>query len=721
MQKLHREHPLALLLLFGLLLGWLSPITRCGQAQTDSPGRLTPELLWQLSRLGGAWVSPDGSQVLVSVSDYKLEENGGSTSLWLGQLPERLTAAELEQLERAIAFDTPLLELTEWRPLIQGIKGLSSPQWWPHSAGPQILYLAPGPEEGVGGAQIWQLDPQDGDRRCLSDIEGGVSHLKLSPTAEHVAFTRRIKLDPSVHDLHPDLPKAEAQIFDSLMYRHWDSWHDGTYSHLHLASLGADGSLGEPLDVMANLKADSPLPPFGGSEQFAFSPDGGQLAFTMKLVNHPAQSTDSNIYLYDLTDRQLTNLTTGMPGYDQDPIYSPDGRYLAFNSMERGGFEADRIRIMLWDRHNRQMRELTTGLDQNGAHPAWSADSRRVYFESEQAGTRQIFMLEVSGGPPRQVSSGRFEWRLMAVLADGHLLLGQQNSLRPTELAMLDPATGQLATVTDLNGRWMGELRLPLVQERWITSTDGAAVHNWLFLPPDFDPQASYPLLVYCQGGPQSQVGQWFSYRWNFHLMASQGYAVLAVNRRGLPGFGQDWNDQISGDWGGQAMQDILAATDAVVTEPYLDSTRVGAIGASFGGYTVYWLMGNHQQRYRAMVSHCGVFNLESMYGSTEELFFVDWDLKGPYWSSGETAERYRRFSPHRFAGHWQTPLLVIHGEKDFRVPVTQGLEAFTAAQVQGVPSRFLYFPNEGHWVLSPQNGVLWHRVFFDWLGEHLK
>jgi dipeptidyl aminopeptidase/acylaminoacyl peptidase len=720
-QKLYRDHHLVHVLLLGLLLGWLSPIIRYGQAQNGGEGRLTPELLWQLSRIGGAAVSPDGQQLLVSVSDYQLQENGGSTSLWLGQLPERFTAAELERQGRAVAFDTPMLELAQWRPLIQAVKGLSSAQWWPQGSGTQILYLAPGPEDGAGGTQIWLLDPREGSQRCLTDIAGGVSHLKLSPTGEHVAFTRRIKLEPTVHDLHPDLPKADAQIIDSLMYRHWDSWSDGTYSHLHLASLGADGTLGELVNVMDKLKADSPLPPFGGSEQFAFSPDGAELAFTMKLVNNPAQSTDSNLYLYNLAERRLTNLTTGMPGYDQDPVYSPDGRYLAFNSMERAGFEADRIRIMLWDRHSHQMHELTAGLDQNGAHPAWSPDGQRMYFESEQAGTRQIFMLEVAGGPPRQVSRGRFEWRLMAVLPDGRLLLGQQNSLRPTELAILEPDTGDVATLTDLNGSVIDPLQLPQVQERWITSTDGAAVHCWLFLPPDFDPQAQYPLLVYCQGGPQSQIGQWFSYRWNFHLMASQGYAVLAVNRRGLPGFGQAWNDQISGDWGGQAMQDILAATDAVVAEPYLDSQRVGAIGASFGGYTVYWLMGNHQQRYRAMVSHCGVFNLESMYGSTEELFFVDWDLKGPYWSSSQTAELYRRFSPHRFAGNWQTPLLVIHGEKDFRVPVTQGMEAFTAAQVQGVPSRFLYFPNEGHWVMSPQNGVLWHRVFFDWLGAHLK
>lgn len=250
-------------------------------------------------------------------------------------------------------------------------------------------------------------------------------------------------------------------------------------------------------------------------------------------------------------------------------------------------------------------------------------------------------------------------------------------------------------------------------------ATDGKRIHNWVIYPPGFDRSKKWPLLVYCQGGPQGQIGQWFSYRWNFHLMAAQGYVVVAPNRRGLPGFGREWNDQISGDWGGQAMQDLLASTDAMLAESYIDSDRTGAIGASFGGYSVYWLMGNHEDRFKTMIAHCGVFNLESMYGSTEELFFVNWDLGGPYWKSDEVQRDYDRFSPHRFVRSWNTPLMVIHGQKDFRVPVTQGIEAFTAAQVNDIPSRFLYFPNEGHWVMKPQNGVLWHRVFFEWLGRY--
>jgi dipeptidyl aminopeptidase/acylaminoacyl peptidase len=290
--------------------------------------------------------------------------------------------------------------------------------------------------------------------------------------------------------------------------------------------------------------------------------------------------------------------------------------------------------------------------------------------------------------------------------------------IRPSELAVLSLSDGSTSTITDVNGEIFSRLELPRVEERWVEATDGKRIHCWVIYPPDFDAGEKWPLLTYCQGGPQGQIGQWFSYRWNFHLMAANGYVIVAPNRRGLPGFGREWNDQISGDWGGQAMQDLLSATDSMLGEAYIDNERTAAIGASFGGYSVYWLMGNHEKRFKTMIAHCGVFNLESMYGATEELFFVNWDLGGPYWKGDDVKKDYDRFSPHRFVGEWDTPLLVIHGEKDFRVPVTQGMEAFTAAQVKGVPSRFLYYPNEGHWVQQPQNGVLWHRVFFDWLGR---
>ena len=715
---------------------------------TASAERLTPERLWDLARIGDAVVSPDGKQVAYLVTRYELEENEGTTSLMIQALPEPSAfggEGGTGGLTEATAFGTAM-RAGEVKTLLSDVKGLGSLSWLNHASGAKLVYIAPGEEDEDDDEdddedtdeekeeeeeedededeepQVWMLDPATGRTVQLTDVDQGVANLKASPGGDAIAFTVDVKLDSKVTEIYEDLPQADARIIDSLMYRHWNAWHDYAYSHVHVSRIDEQGVASEPVDLMPSLKADCPLPPFGGSEHFAFSPDGSELALTIKLVNNPAESTDSGIYLVATDGGDLKHITPGMPGYDTDPAYSPDGRFLAFHSMERAGFESDRNRIMLYNRTSGEIVEVTGGLDQTTHHASWSEDGKRIYFYSETRGTDQVYSIAATGGDLKQVSEGRFNFALVAVIpGTGHLLLRQQNMLRPTELAVLDPSSGKLITITDVNGHILADLELPTVQERIFTATDGKPIHNWVILPPDYDAQAAeqWPMLTYCQGGPQGQIGQWFSYRWNFHMMAAKGYVVLAVNRRGMPGFGRQWNDQISGDWGGQAMQDILASTDAMMADKTIDRERVAAIGASFGGYTVYWLMGNDAGRFCSMIAHCGVYNLESMYGSTEELFFVNHDLGGPYWKSESIAADYAKFSPHKFAGNWKTPLLVIHGEKDFRVPLNQGLEAFTAAQVQGVPSRFLYFPGEGHWVMSPQNGVLWGRVFFDWLDRH--
>ncbi len=444
----------------------------------------------------------------------------------------------------------------------------------------------------------------------------------------------------------------------------------------------------------------------------------------MKNVKDWAESTNSDVYLVDADGKTpARNISAENLGYDNDPIYSPDGNYLAYHSMQRPGFEADRNRIMIFNRKTGELRELTKGLDQNANHAVWLPDSSGLVFASESKGTNQLFKIETENATLTQITDGWFNWDVVAPLPDNSLLVTRTSMLRPAELFQLSIAAGASQALTGINDEIYADLELPTIEERFVTATDGAKIQCWVIKPPGFDeqPERKWPMLTYCQGGPQGQIGQWFSYRWNFHLMAAQGYVVLAPNRRGLPGFGRKWNDDISGDWGGQAMQDLLSATDDMIAEPYIDDQHVAAVGASFGGYSVYWLMGNHVDRFCAMIAHCGVFNLESMYGSTEELFFVNWDLGGPYWKSEEIFADYQKFSPHRFVGNWETPLLVVHGQKDFRVPVTQGMEAFTAAQVQGVPSRFLYFPEEGHWVQKPQNSVLWQRVFFDWLDRFCK
>ena len=726
----------------GLLLISSILLSNAGSAE-----RLSPERLWDLARIGDAVVSPDGQSVAYLVTRYDLAENSGTSSLLVQDLPKEIGS----EGEKAIAFGTTL-SLSEPRVMLKDVKGIGSLNWLNHRSGAKLVYIAPAEmpsetdtdqaqdevevedsasKEPEKKPQAWMISPDGGDAVQLTKVPEGISNLKTAPSGDAIAFTVDVKLDQEVSEIYADLPKADARIIDSLMYRHWNQWHDYAYSHLHVVQIADDGTVSQPVDLMPGMKADCPLPPFGGSEQFTFSPDGTQIALSLKLVNNPAESTDSNVYLVNLADKTLRNITPGMPGYDMNPTYSPDGKHVAFQSMERAGFESDRNRIFSYNRTQKSLTEVTVGLDQTTHNATWSPDRTKIFFDSETRGTQQVYQIGTDGNGLQQISEGWFNFSVLAAYETSssngvkrtRLLLKQQSMLRPTELAVLDVDSKELVTITNVNDDVYKSLELPRVEERFFTATDGKQIQNWVILPPDYeaDSEKKWPMLTYCQGGPQGQIGQWFSYRWNFHMMAAKGYVVLAVNRRGLPGFGREWNDQISGDWGGQAMQDILAATDGMIADPRIDPKRVAAIGASFGGYTVYWLMGNHESRFCSMISHCGVFNLESMYGSTEELFFVNWDLGGPYWKSDGAAEKYGTFSPHQFVRNWKTPLLVIHGEKDFRVPVTQGMEAFTAAQVQGVPSRFLYFPEEGHWVLSPQNGVVWGRVFFDWLDRFCK
>ncbi len=662
--------------------------------------RMTPERLWQFARLGSSCLSPDGSSVAYVVRRYELSANQGRSEIHLLELAS--------QQDRVLVGDLKVADALQFATTAQGLR---------------LLYvgLPAGGDPPQSAPQVWSVALSDPAPLQVTKVAAGVGNLKVSPTSRHIAFTSDVKLDPTTTELYPDLPHADARIIDSLMYRHWDAWHDYAFSHVHVAAMQDDGLAAEPTDLMRGLRADCPLPPTGGAEQFNWSPDGTEIAYTAKIVNNPAESTDSDIYVVPLDgSRPVDCLTPGMDGYDTNPVYSPNGAWIAFNSMERAGYEADKNRIMLFDRASRTMKDVTAKLDQTTHDVTWMPDSQGLLFMSEFRGCDQLFSLNLHDEGTTQISRGQFNWGLRQVLPDGEsVLVDVQSMLRPQELMLLNVRDGVTRPVTGLNDALIRSLDAPKFTERWITATDGQPMHCWVIYPPDFDPAKKWPLITYCQGGPQSQVGQWFSYRWNFHLMAARGYVVVAPNRRGLPGFGCQWNEQISGDWGGQAMRDLLAATDAMMAEPYIDASRTAAVGASFGGYSVYWLMGNHQNRFRCMIAHAGVFNLESKYGSTEEIWFPTWDMGGPYWKDAATQEQYNQFSPHRYVANWRTPLLVIHGEKDFRIPVTQAMEAFTAAQLNGVPSRFLYFPEEGHWIQGPQNGVLWQRVFFDWLDRY--
>ncbi|MEQ1904694.1 MAG: S9 family peptidase [Pirellulaceae bacterium] len=674
-------------------------LAHTASAQQDR--RMTPELLWKLGRLTGAALNSQSTHVAYAVRNFELATNEGSSDLHL--------------IDLTSGTDTLIAQK------LVSIDGL---QWAGTGERERLFLVAQATKEANDKPQVWALSIAKPKLEKVSDYKDGVSNLKVASDAQRMAFTIDVKLDQNVNDLYPDLPLTKGRVIDSLMYRHWDSWHDYAYSHVHVAEI-RDGIAGPPRDLMDGLKADCPVPPFGGTEQFAWSPDNQEIAYTTKITDRPAESTDSAVYVKSVAKEQSAELITpNMPGYDNDPAYSPDGRYLMYHSMARPGFEADKNRLMIYDRQTKTTKELTKDLDQTAHNGFWTADSKKMYFTSDLRGTVQIFEITLQDAKVRQVSSGRCNWDIVQLFGDGKsALVMQQSMLRPPELMQMSLLDGSVIRLSHINDAIFSELELPSIEERYVEATDGKKIHCWVIHPPHFDPkqEKKWPMLTFCQGGPQSPVSQSFSFRWNFHLMAANDYVVLAPNRRGLPGFGQDWNDQISRDWGGQAMQDLLAATDDLSKEPYIDRKRLGAVGASFGGYTVYWLMGNHADRFATMIAHCGVFNLESMYGTTEELFFVNWDLGGPYWNNEQVAKDYQRFSPHRFVGKWKTPLLVIHGEKDFRVPLGQGMEAFTAAQLQGVPSRFLYLPEAGHWVTKPQDAVLWQRVFFDWLGRTLK
>jgi dipeptidyl aminopeptidase/acylaminoacyl peptidase len=655
--------------------------------------RLTPELLWQFKRVSGPAVSPDGSQFVYGIRQYALEENRGNTDLWMmsadGGSPRQIT-------------DTPGSEFNyTWRPDGGAIGFLSSQS---------------------GSVQLWEMSPDGSELRQVSDVDGDIGNFSYSPDGSHVAFTRSVKLDETPNEIHPDLPLANARIIDELMYRHWDTWHDYTYSHLFIAEYG-DGGLGELIDVMPGERYDTPLNPFGGGEQIGWSADGSAIAYTSKKVTGAeyAVSTNSEIYIYDLAAGSTTNLTKGMMGYDTEPRFSPDGRYIAWLSMERDGYEADRNRLFVQELAGGSARELTVGFDQDVHGPEWGADSETIFFTSDIRGTVQLYVASVAGGQIRKITEGVHNYGGFG-LAGGsggtHIIASRTSMSAPADLYSVDPATGEATQLTFANSDILDRITMGRVEERIVRTTDHKEMPTWVIYPPDFDPSRQYPALLYAKGGPQGAMSQSFSYRWNFQMMAANGYIIIAPQRRGSSSLGQEWEEQISGDWGGQAMQDLLSSIDDLAREPYVDADRLGAVGASFGGYSVFWLAGNHAGRFKAFISHDGLFNLESMYGSTEEMFFVNFDMGGPYW---ENADTYRRFSPHLFVGSWDTPILIVQGGQDFRVPETESMQAFTAAQLRGIPSRLLYFPEENHWVSSAQNGILWQRTFFDWLDRYLK
>jgi dipeptidyl aminopeptidase/acylaminoacyl peptidase len=648
---------------------------------------MNPELLWDLKRVGSPSISPDGEHMVFTLRDYEVKENSGTTNLYIMSTDGK-----------------------DLRMLVEMDGSQHSPQWKSAST---IGFLSGGDwfEASIDGTYFVKV----------LDLESAVSNVSYSPDGSKLMFSTEVKTRENLMDLYPDLEHADVIISDELMYRHWDQWSDDMRSHVFYVAY-ADGEVsGDPVDIMEGEDFDTPMMPFGGADDMCWTPNSDGIVYVCKKVTGLAyaQSTNSDLYLYDLSSKSTINLTEGMMGYDNSPSFSPDGRSLAWLSMERDGYESDKNRLFVMNWTDRSREDVSTDFLETISSYSWSGDSKKIFFQAPKQATYQIYEMQMSKGSVRQISDGDFNYG-HPYPSGKHIFCSRTDMNHAAEIYRLDIKKGESIQLTHANDVIYDGLELCSIEKRWIETTDGKEMLTWVIYPPNFDPAQKYPTLLYCQGGPQSAVSQFYSFRWNFQLMASAGYIVVAPNRRGLPGFGLEWNEAISQDWGGQAMKDYLSAIDALAEEPYVDEDKVGAIGASYGGYSVYMLAGIHDGRFKSLISHCGLFNLESWYGTTEELFFANFDVGGPYWGK-DVPESYAKFSPHNYVDNWDTPILVFHGGRDYRVPDTQGLEAFQAAQIKGIPSRLVYFPDEGHWILSPQNGMVWHAEFFGWLDKWLK
>ena len=657
-----------------------------------SAGILTPEVMWKMGRVGGSTVSPDGKTVLYTVSYYSMKDDKSSTHIW--SVPTDGGEA---------------VQITD------GAGKEASIQW--SADGSRIYCLS----TRSGDAQLWSAKPDGSNMRQLSAIEGGIEGFGVSPKGDKLYYIKRVQVEKRrSSEIFPDLPDSKAMIYDDLMVRHWNYWDDGSYLHLFVADL-QNGKVAEGVDIMAGEPWDAPLAPYFDAAEIAWNNAGTQLAYTCKKMKGKqyALSTNSDIYLYDLASNKTTNITEGMMGYDKYPRFSPDDSMVAFTSMERDGNESDKDRLFVTKLGTGEKLNLTKDFDYNAGNVVWDGNDK-LYFLTPIRATYQLCRVGLDGSPVELVTRGAHD--LNAFTMGGGKLVAERTTLSsPTELFAVNLSDGTLTQLTNTNAEIYDNIKMGEVRERMVKTTDNKEMLTWVILPPDFDSTKSYPVLLYCQGGPQSVVSQRWSYRWNYQLMAAQGYIVVAPNRRGLPSFGQEWLDQISGDYSGQNIRDYLSAIDDVAREPWADENRMGCVGASYGGYSVYFLAGNHQKRFKAFIAHCGMFNLESMYCGTEELWFPNNDLGGPYWSDSPVAKRSYANSPHKFVKNWDTPILIFSGLNDFRIPYTENLQAYTAAQLMGVPARLVAFENEAHQVFKPQNSLVWQREFFGWLDKYVK
>ncbi len=750
------------------LLATVAPLTSCTEGTDDNIiGRndialasdtLTPEALWAMGRIGSYAVSPDGKQVAYQVTYYSVEEDRSNTLLYVQDLPASDSSAPSSSQSATVSSPSD-----EGTPTLLGLG--SSPAWLSDDC---IAFASKG--------EVWTMNAKGKARKQLTKTDGAVEGFLFSPDQKKVILIKSIPFHDIIQERPADLPKSTGRVITDVMYRHWDHYVE-SIPHPFVLDLES----GEEFDILEGQPFECPMEPFGGIEQLAWSPDSKTIAYTCRTKTGLAMSisTDSDIFLFDVETHEAKNLCKPVdyqepqiepsktmkyqevnaeanlannPGYDQNPSFSPDGRYVAWLSMERNGYEADRQRLCICDLQSGEKRYVTESFDSNVDDFVWAADSHTLYYIGVWHATVNLYRTDLEGNVA-QLTNEQADWGALATLpsasAEGsstRLLMERHDFFHPADLYLVSidntyagvqltndsealpiGEQGEGLKITQLtheNEHILSQLAPGSSEPRWCPTTDGQQLLYWVIKPPHFDPSKKYPTLLFCEGGPQSPVSQFWSYRWNFYIMASQGYVVIAPNRRGLPGFGQEWLEEISGDWTGQCMKDYLSAIDdACDNLPFVDRDRMGAVGASFGGFSVYYLAGHHDKRFKCFISHDGAFNLEAMYTETEENWFSNWEYDDAFWNKDRTANADKTYknSPHLFVDQWDTPILCIHGEKDYRINATQGMSAFNAARMRGIEAELLLYPDENHWVLHPQNGVLWQRTYFGWLARWLK
>lgn len=683
---------------------------------------MTPEALWAMGRIGTAQASPDGKHIIYQVGYYSVKQNKGHQVIYImdsdGNNNKMLTTSAKSETDAVWIKD-----------------------------GQKIAFLCDG--------QIWEMNPDGSGRKQLTNDKTGIDGFKFSPDEKYVILIKQIPYHGIIKEKPEDLPLTTGRVITDMNYRHWDEYVE-SIPHPYLAEVTSNG-IGEGTDIMKDEPYECPVKPFGGAEQLAWSTDSKTIAYTSRKktgINY-AISTDTDIYLYNIESKQTVNIckpanykepeinmTKSMknqavnseenlknnPGYDVNPKFSPNGQYVAWLSMARNGYESDRNRLCVYNLKTGEKTYTTESFDSNVDDFCWSADSKTLYFLGIWHGCENIYQTNLKGNV-MQLTDGWNDYGSVQMLNDGKKLLAERHSMsQASELYIVTPGkkekTAKVEQITFENKHLYDQMTFGKIQQRWTKTTDGKDMMYWIILPAHFDATKKYPTLLFCEGGPQSPVSQFWSYRWNMQIMAANGYVVIAPNRRGLPGFGSEWNEEISGDWTGQCMNDYLSAIDdACKNLPFVDKDRLGAVGASFGGFSVYYLAGHHNKRFKCFIAHDGAFNLESMYTDTEEAWFSNWEYDDAFWNKDmtENAKRTYANSPHKFVDKWDTPILCIHGEKDYRINANQGMGAFNAARMRGIPAELLLFPDENHWVLKPQNGVLWQRTFFNWLDRWLK